>query len=342
MILKNDLKRKNTNIIEINTKMQFNASELNKTNQILMELPLFQNLLIEKEELEEQVKMLKHNIMYFESANRKILRKVEKLKMEIKSLKKSKKTKIVKETSAGSDSCFATLEATLEDDDDDEVVFIKQEKIFEPIANNTIVIDLCKDDEPAIKMVIEEPDEEETSAGSDSCKATLEGEEETEEVVEVETSAGSDSCKATLEGEEEEEEEEEEEAVEIVEGEEEEEVEIVETEEEEAVEIVEGEEEEEVEIVETEEEEVEIVEGEEEEEVEIVEGEEEEEVEIVETEEEVVEGEGEEEEDVYEIEINGKTYYVSNEKNSVIYAADEDGEITIEAGVYKNGKPIFN
>jgi hypothetical protein len=248
-----------------------------------MELPLFQNLLIEKEELEEQVKMLKHNIMYFESANRKMLRKNEKLKMEIKSLKKSKKTKVVKETSAGSDSCFATLE----DDDDDEVVFIKQEKIFEPVVNNTIVIDLCKDDEPAIKMVIEE-----TSAGSDSCKATLEGEEETEEVVDIETSAGSDSCKATLECEEE------------------------------------GEEEEDVEIVE---------EGDEEEEV-VEEGEEEEEVEIVETEEEV----GEEEEDVYEIEINGKTYYVSNEKNSVIYAADEDGEITIEAGVYKNGKPIFN
>ena len=66
--------------------MQFNASELNKTNQILMELPLFQNLLIEKEELEEQVKMLKHNFMYFESANRKMLRKNEKLKMEIKSM----------------------------------------------------------------------------------------------------------------------------------------------------------------------------------------------------------------------------------------------------------------
>ena len=262
--------------------MQYTASELNKTNQILMELPLFQNLLTENEELEEQVRMLKHNIMYFESANRKMLRKVEKLKMEIKSMKKkSKKSKVVEETSA------ATLE-----EDDDEVVFIKQEKIFKSVSNNTIVIDLCNDDEPAIKMVIEEPVDEdnegdnETSAGSDSCKATLdevveieeeeevveeeteevvevEGDEETEEVVEVEgegegedeTSAGSDSCKATLE--------------------------------------------------------------------------------------EVVEVEGEEE-DVYEIEINGKTYYVSNEKNSVIYAADEDGEITIEAGVYKNGKPIFN
>ena len=329
--------------------MQFTASELNKTNQILMELPLFQNMLTENEELEEQVKMLKHNIMYFESANRKILRKVEKLKMEIKSMKKSKKTKVVKETSAGSDSCFATLE---EEEDDDEVVFIKQEKIIKPVANNTIVINLCTDDEPAIKMVIEE-----TSAGSDSCKATLEpvyednkGEGEEEE----ETSAGSDSCKATLE-----EEDETEEVVEVEEGEEEEE------ETEEVVE-VEGEEDETEEVVEVEGEEVVEVEGKEEteetEEVVEVEGEEEETEEVVEVEgeeetEEVVEvetsagsdsckatleGEETEEEDVYEIEINGKTYYVSNEKNSVIYAADEDGEITIEAGVYKNGKPIFN
>ena len=206
--------------------MQYTASELNKTNQILMELPLFQNLLTENEELEEQVRMLKHNIMYFESANRKMLRKVEKLKMEIKSMKKkSKKSKVVEETSA------ATLE-----EDDDEVVFIKQEKIFKSVSNNTIVIELCNDDEPDIKMVIEEPVDEDNEGDN-------------------ETSAGSDSCKATLE--------------------------------------------------------------------------------------EVVEVEGEEE-DVYEIEINGKTYYVSNEKNSVIYAADEDGEITIEAGVYKNGKPIFN
>jgi len=275
-----------------------------------MELPLFQNLLIEKEELEEQVKMLKHNIMYFESANRKMLRKNEKLKLEIKSLKKSKKTKVVKETSAGSDSCFATLE---DDDDDDEVVFIKQEKIFEPVANNTIVIDLCKDDEPAIKMVIEE-----TSAGSDSCKATLEPvDEDNEEEVAVEeeeeTSAGSDSCKATLEEE----------------GEEEEEVEIVDEGEEETEEVVE------VETSAGSDSCKATLEGEGEEEVEIVETEEEEEVEVVE------EGETEEE-DVYEIEINGKTYYVSNEKNSVIYAADEDGEITIEAGVYKNGKPIFH
>ena len=84
------MKRKIKNTIEINNKMQFHASELNKTNQILMELPLFQNLIFEKDELEEQVKMLKHNILYFESANRKLLKKTEKLKSEIKMLKKSK------------------------------------------------------------------------------------------------------------------------------------------------------------------------------------------------------------------------------------------------------------
>ena len=94
------------------------------------------------------------------------------------------------------------------------------------------------------------------------------------------------------------------------------------------------------------EEEVEEEEEEEEEEVE-VEGEEEVEVEVeveVEEEEEVeVEGEEEEEGDgVYEVQINGKSYYVANEIDSIIYEADDEGEITIEAGVYKNGKPVFN
>ena len=312
--------------------MQFHASELNKTNQILMELPLFQNLLIEKEELEEQVKMLKHNIMYFESANRKMLRKNEKLKMEIKSMKKkSKKSKVVEETSAGSDSC----KATLEDDDDDEVVFIKQEKISKPVVNNTIVIDLCRDDEPAIKMTI---DDRYSLLRPITPTFSTNDEEETDEVIDDE---GEEVVEVDGEGEGEVEGEEEE----VVEGEDETE-EVVEVEDEETEEVVEVEGEEETsagsdsckatleEVVEGEDETEEVVEVEEEETEEVVEGEGEET-------EEVVEGEGEEE-DVYEIEINGKTYYVSNEKNSVIYAADEDGEITIEAGVYKNGKPVFN
>jgi hypothetical protein len=33
---------------------------------------------------------------------------------------------------------------------------------------------------------------------------------------------------------------------------------------------------------------------------------------------------------------------VSNEVDSIIYAADDEGEITIEAGKYVNGKPVFN
>ena len=97
-------------------------------------------------------------------------------------------------------------------------------------------------------------------------------------------------------------------------------------------------------VIVVEEEEEEEEEDEEEEEEEEVEKEEEEEEEVEKEEEEDVEKEEEEEEEVdgvYEIEINGKTYYVSNETDSIIYEADEEGEITIEAGVYKNGKPVF-
>jgi hypothetical protein len=97
-----------------------------------------------------------------------------------------------------------------------------------------------------------------------------------------------------------------------------------------------------------EEEEEEVEEEEEEEEEEVVEEEEEEEEkqeeeEVVEEEEEEQEEEEvvEEEEGVYEIKIKGTTYYVTNEINSIIYAVDKDGDISIEAGIYKNGKPVF-
>ena len=116
---------------------------------------------------------------------------------------------------------------------------------------------------------------------------------------------------------------------EIVVSNEEEEEEVVLEEEEEVVE---------EEVVQEEVVEEEVVEEEEEEE-EVVEEEEEE---VVEEEEVEVEVEEQEEEDVYEIQINGKTYYVTNEIDSTIYEADEEGEITIEAGAYKNGKPVFN
>ena len=130
--------------------------------------------------------------------------------------------------------------------------------------------------------------------------------------------------------------------------EEEEEVEEEEDVEEEEVE----EEEEEVEEEEVEEEEEEVEEEEVEEEVveeEVVEEEEDEvveEVDVVEEEEEeedeVVEEEEEEEEEVYEVKINSKIYYVMNEVDSVIYELDSNGDISIEAGKYKNGKPVFN
>jgi len=49
-----------------------------------------------------------------------------------------------------------------------------------------------------------------------------------------------------------------------------------------------------------------------------------------------------EEEEVYEVHIKGKTYYTSNETSGVIYGVDDDGDVSLEVGVYKNGKPIFN
>jgi hypothetical protein len=44
---------------------------------------------------------------------------------------------------------------------------------------------------------------------------------------------------------------------------------------------------------------------------------------------------------VYEIKINSKTYYVMNEVDSIIYELDSNGDISIEAGKYKSGKPVF-
>ena len=58
-------------------------------------------------------------------------------------------------------------------------------------------------------------------------------------------------------------------------------------------------------------------------------------------EEEEAEDAEEEDGEVYEITINKKTYYVVNETNSIIYEADASGDISIEAGKYNNGKPVF-
>ena len=99
-------------------------------------------------------------------------------------------------------------------------------------------------------------------------------------------------------------------------------------------------EEQEVEEQEVEEQEVE-VEVDEEQEQEEVEEEEEEEEEVEEEEEEEVEEE-EESGEVYEVKIKSKTYYVMNETDSIIYDVDENGDISLEVGIYKNGKPTFH
>jgi hypothetical protein len=57
-----------------------------------------------------------------------------------------------------------------------------------------------------------------------------------------------------------------------------------------------------------------------------------------EVEEEVTE---EEEDELIEVEIKGNTYYTLNTTDGIIYKLDENDEPTIEAGIYKNGKPKF-
>jgi hypothetical protein len=95
------------------------------------------------------------------------------------------------------------------------------------------------------------------------------------------------------------------------------------------------------------EEEDKVVEEEEVEEQEVVEEEEEEEVEeqeqeVEEEEEEQEVEEEQQEEEVEEIVINGKTYYTSDSKNGALFEADENGDISNEVGVLKDGKPHFH
>jgi len=54
-----------------------------------------------------------------------------------------------------------------------------------------------------------------------------------------------------------------------------------------------------------------------------------------------VEQEEEQDDEVYEVTINDKVYYETNEKDSIIYGLDENGDISVEAGKYVNGKPVF-
>ena len=50
----------------------------------------------------------------------------------------------------------------------------------------------------------------------------------------------------------------------------------------------------------------------------------------------------EEELEVDEVEINGKLYFATDDKNGVLYDVDEDGDIGDEIGYLKNGKAFFS
>jgi len=56
----------------------------------------------------------------------------------------------------------------------------------------------------------------------------------------------------------------------------------------------------------------------------------------------VEQDEEDEENEVFEIEIDGVTYFTTNEKSGVIYNSDENGDPDEEVGVFQNGKAIFN
>ena len=164
------------------------------------------------------------------------------------------------------------------------------------------------------------------SAIDDCCGKGRSDIEEEVEVVEEEVEVVEEEEEVVEEGSEEEEEEV------VEEGSEEEEEEVVE----------EGSEEEEEEVVEEgseeEEEEEEVIEeGSEEEEEEVIEeGSEEEEEEVIE------EGSEEEEEEVFEIEIDGVSYYTTNEQNGVIYAIDADEEVGDRVGKLVAGTAVFD
>jgi hypothetical protein len=191
----------------------------------------------------------------------------------------------------------------------DDVVFIEVKK--EPVEVFTVEDDVS---EPIKYEIVEQEEEVEED----------EQEEEQEEEEEQE-----------VEQEEEEQEDEEQEDEEQEEVEQEDEQEEEQAEEEQEEEQAEEEQEEE----QAEEEQAEDEEQEEEEQAE------EEQAEEEQAEEEQAEEEQAEEEesgdDVYEIEIKKNTYYVSNEIDSFIYKADENGEISLEVGKFIDGKATF-
>jgi len=250
-------------------------ADLKHTNNILMELPCFRQMLDENYALSERADNLKIALEYLESKNRRLSKKVAKYKRMYKNAKKSKTTV--------SKNIGAVIDLVSDDEAVEEpVVVVKKEVVVEkPIVVEPIV------------MTIEETAAEE----EDDQEEVVDDQEE--EVVEEEAA-------------------EEEAAAEEADDQEEEVVEEATEEEEEAAEEEEEAAEEEEEAAEEEAEEEEAAEEE--------------------AEEEAAE---EEEAEVYETVIKGKTYYIQNEKDGPIYEADENGEISLEVGVYKNGKPTF-
>jgi hypothetical protein len=312
------------------TKMS--SKDYEKTIKMLKKLPMYKQLKTENKELIERIRSLEYAVQYLESKNAKLEKKLNK-----KPIMKSVKIETP-----------YVIDLTGDEDLPDEIIIeeeIKKNALDELLtkypsyqnhkniaASNVEVLEEEEvSDEDQVVIEIEEVVNDEVVVEEEEEEEVVEEEVVEEEVVEEEV----------VEEEEEEEVVEEEVVEEEVEEEEVVEEEVVEEEvvEEEVVE----EEVVEEEVVEEEVVEEEVVEEEVVEE-EVVEEEvvEEEVVEEEVVEEEVVEEEGEqEEEDVYEIEINGKTYYVMNEIDSIIYEADEEGEITIDAGIYKNGAPTF-
>ena len=243
---------------------------LNKTNELLSEMPLYKKMKSHNDELKEKVKALRYTIEYLELINANLTKKNKKLKMKLG--KKQRDNEV-------------TVDFGLDDKD-----------VVDLGLNNEVETIETQNEDPNIKMEIIELE-----------KVIHYMEEEVVEDAQ---------------------EEEEEEVIENTEEEEEEEKVIEDAQEEEEVIEDAQEEEEEEGIEDTQEEEEEVVEDAQEEEDEVIE--------------DAQEEEDAEEADVYEVTIKGKTYYVSNEVDSVIYAADENGDISIEAGIYKNGKPVFN
>jgi hypothetical protein len=200
---------------------------------------------------------------------------------------------------------------------DDEVTIIEETPntpniTYHVIDDDESFLENKKNIQATVNNPIQESEEQEEE------EVEVEEEEDAEVEVEVEVEEQTDADE-----EEEEDEEEEQEQTDAEQEEEQVEVDEVESEEEEE------EEEEEEKDAEAEEQEEEQVEADE------VESEEEEE----EVQESVVEEEQEDE--VESVMINNKEYYTTNSTNGVIYNVDENGDITNEVGVFKNGVAKF-